>query len=166
MSAFPRPDGRLHCPERHGAHAHGAAVADRCEIAGYRGRLSRLAAHDDGGRIQAWRSLRRLHARDRPQAPRTPCRPTITLDTQNVLQRRRTRMTIPNCDSNARPMQMSALDQRGLDDAERLGARVVVAQPRRKHLDQREVLAERAGLRDLLLVDAAVLLPVSYTHLR
>src|SRR6186713_2775354 len=54
---------------------------------------------------------------------------------------------------------MSALDQRGFDDAERLGARVEVAQPRRNHLDQREVLAERAGLRDLLLVDAAVLLP-------
>src|SRR5450759_2429714 len=55
---------------------------------------------------------------------------------------------------------MSALDQRGLDDAERLGARVEVAQPRRNHLDQREILAERAGLRDLLLVDAAVLLPL------
>src|SRR5664280_178931 len=55
---------------------------------------------------------------------------------------------------------MNALDQRGLDDAERLGACVVVAQPRWNHLDQREVLAERAGLRDLLLVDAAVLLPL------
>src|ERR1035437_2778949 len=67
----------------------------------------------------------------------------------------------PSPDKNAHPMrQMSALDQRGLDDAERLGALVVVAQPRRNHLDQREVLAERAGLRDLLLVYAAVLLPL------
>ena len=34
------------------------------------------------------------------------------------------------------------------------------SEPRRNHLDQREVLAECAGLRELLLVDTAVLLPL------
>jgi len=84
MSAFPRLDGRLHCPERHGAHAHGAAVADRCEVAGYRGAFRDLllmtmgAAFKHGGAYDASMleidlKPRELHAGRRSRSTRKMC---------------------------------------------------------------------------------------------